>query len=63
MRETQGEDSPIALQAAVDKVSVRRKIRKINFVGCSARRTERRNRNVHEVHEDFEYRATQQCAH
>jgi len=32
-------------------------------LGCSTRRTERRNRNVHTVHEDFEYRATQQCAH
>ena len=32
-------------------------------MGCSARRTERRNQNVHKVHEDFEHRATPQCAH
>ena len=28
--------------------------------GPSARRTERRNRSVHGVHEDFEHRPTQQ---
>ena len=30
--------------------------------GLSARRTERRNRNVQKVHEDFEYRATPQSS-
>lgn len=30
---------------------------------CSVRLTERRNRNVHVVHEDFECRATMQYAH
>jgi hypothetical protein len=29
--------------------------------GMDARRTERRNRNVQKVHEDFEYRATPQA--
>ena len=28
--------------------------------GSSARRTERRNRSVHKVHEDFEHRSTMQ---
>jgi hypothetical protein len=30
--------------------------------GSSARRTERRNRNVHGVHEESEHRATQQSS-
>jgi hypothetical protein len=33
-------------------------LKKFKVLGGSTRRPERRNRNVHEVHEDFEYRAT-----
>ncbi len=32
----------------------------MHFVKVSARRTERKKRNVHKVHEYFEHRATQQ---
>lgn len=37
---------------------MKNKIKKYSVLRCSTRRMERKNQNVHEVHEDFEHHAT-----